>query len=189
MKSTKLNQLEKLLDGPLTDAMLLLVMKKNTSEFERREFGNPYNYNRGFEWMQAQLHGFELTTVGGGSDGRSINDPNITAEFKATKFKGHDRSHSFSYNGTSRQPTLSEQEQYSKSKIMRDKFHYWDIVDYTTGTFVKTIKISNVEVWKALWPKWKASYLKRGAKDPRIGASVSTKYLDDNKIDYEIIIH
>ena len=170
MKSTKLNQLEKLLDGPLTDAMLLLVMKKNTSEFERREFGNPYNYNRGFEWMQAQLHGFELTTVGGGSDGRSINDPNITAEFKATKFKGHDRSHSFSYNGTSRQPTLSEQEQYSKSKIMRDK-------------------ISNVEVWKALWPKWKASYLKRGAKDPRIGASVSTKYLDDNKIDYEIIIH
>ena len=41
-------------------------------------------------------------------------DPKITAEFKATEYKGQnkkgvDKSHSFSYNGTSRFDTLREQ--------------------------------------------------------------------------------
>ena len=163
-------------------------------EYRRRNLGNPFNYNRAFELMQAEQLGFTLTTVGGGSDGVSKDDPSVTAEFKATQYKGktktgEEKSHSFSYNGTSRQSTLSEQKSYCEKKVMRDKYHYWSIIDYEKGIFVKTIKISNSELWKVLWPKWEKSFHNPSAKDPRIGASISTKELDQNNIQYEIITH
>ena len=179
---------------PLTDSELSQMEMHLLCEYRRRGLGNPFNYNRGWERNQAELLGFTLTTVGGGSDGVSKDDPNVTAEFKATQYKGstktgEEKSHSFSYNGTSRQPTLSEQKSYCEKKIMRDKDHYWSMIDYEKGIFVKTIKITNSELWKALWPKWEKSFHNPSAKDPRIGASISTKELDQNNIQYEIITH
>ena len=179
---------------PLTEEEISQMEMHLLCEYRRRNWGNPFNYNRAWERNQAQLLGFTLTTVGGGSDGVSKDDPNVTAEFKATQFKGYtktgeEKSHSFSYNGTSRQSTLSEQKTYCEKKVMRDKYHYWSMIDYEKGIFVKTIKISNSELWKVLWPKWENSFHNPSAKDPRIGASVSTNELNQNNISYEVITH
>lgn len=156
--------------------------------------GNLFNFNRGFEIMQSQLLGYVPCQVGGGSDAYKADDPSVTAEFKATEFGGYtktgkEKSHSFSYNGTSRYDTLSEQKDYCFDKIMRDSYHYWSIIDYANGNFVKTLKLTSSEVWKALWPKWEKSFYNPGAKDPRIGGSVSTNELEKNNIQYEIITH
>ena len=34
--------------------------------FKKIKVGNPFNYNRGFEFLQAHFLGFELLPVGGG---------------------------------------------------------------------------------------------------------------------------
>ena len=170
-------------------AMLLWLAKY----FKSKGFGNPFNYNRAFEFIQAYVLGYILEPVGGGSDGRKP-DSDDTAEFKGTEYKGMnkkgtiERSHSVSYNGTSRMNTLEEQEEYCKKKVMRDRFHYWTLFDYKNGKLVKTFKIPAANVWKVLWPKWKNSF-ETGAnkKDPRIGASISTNLLESGE--YEVIVH
>lgn len=176
---------ENMTDQELTENLLNLL-----KEFNGRGLGNPFNYNRAFEYLQADLLGFNLTKVGGGSDG--VNDEGITAEFKATVYKGTtkkgiDKSHSFSYNGTSRKDNLEEQEKYCRQKIMRDPFHYWTIINYDNGTFVKTLKVPAETVWKLLWPKWKNSFDNPSASDPRIGGSVSTNDLKGEE--FEVIRH
>jgi hypothetical protein len=157
--------------------------------FKKKSLGNPFNYNRAFEWLQAEILKFKLTTVGGGSDG--YNDE-ATAEFKATVYKGLtkkgvEKAHSFSYNGTTRKDNLEEQEEYCRKKIMRDPFHYWSMIDYDRGTFVKTLKVSDETVWKLLWPKWERSFYNSKAADPRIGGSVSTNDLIGEQ--FELITH
>ena len=128
--------------------------------FKKKNLGNPFNYNRAFEWLQSEILGFKLTTVGGGSDG--YND-DATAEFKATVYKfltkkRVEKSHSFAYNGTTRKDNLEEQKEYCRKKIMRDPFHYWSMIDYVGGNFVKTLKVPAETVWKLLWPKWENSF-------------------------------
>ena len=162
--------------------------------FNDKGLGNPFNYNRAIEFIQTEVLGYVLTKVGGGSDGVQIGFPNSSMEGKATKFlgfdkKGREKSHSFNYNGTSRMPTIEEQEVYCKNKIMRDEFHYWTIIDYTEGRLVKTIKVKNTDVWNLIWSKWKDSFYKPSAADPRIGGSISTNDLKKNNIDYEVITH
>ena len=159
--------------------------------FQKNNYGNPFNYNRGFEWLQARLLGFELTKVGGGSDG--INETGETAEFKAAAWKGFSKSgqektHSFTYNGTSRFETWEEQEEYAKKKIMRDPYHYWSIIDYDVGCFVRTYKVPSETVWKLIKPKWYNSWKdSANRKDPRIGGAISTKALNGKEL--EIIVH
>jgi len=169
--------------------ILLYVVKW----FYDRGLGNPFNYNRAFELIQALTLGYILEKVGGGSDGKKL-DSDETAEFKGTEYKGMNKkgnaelSNSVSYNGTSRYDTIVEQEEYCKKKVMRDRFHYWTFIDYKSGKLVKTLKIPADTVWKILWPKWKKSWETGGnAKDPRIGASVSTNLLEKEK--YETIVH
>ena len=161
--------------------------------FKSKGFGNPFNYYRAFEFIQARVLGYILEPVGGGSDGRKP-DSEETAEFKGTEYKGMNKkgtkelSHHVSYNGTSRFGTIEEQEEYCKKKVMRDRFHYWTLFDYENGKLIKTFKISASNVWKVLWPKWKKSF-ETGAnkKDPRIGASISTNLLKSEE--YEVIVH
>ena len=50
---------------------------------------------------------------------------------------GKEKSHSWSYNGTSRFDTLEEQKEYCKKKIMRDEYHYWTIFNYEEGKLVE----------------------------------------------------
>tara|TARA_B100000902_G_scaffold126666_1_gene126165 strand:- start:245 stop:793 length:549 start_codon:yes stop_codon:yes gene_type:complete len=161
--------------------------------FKKEGLGNPFNYNRGFEFLQAEYLGFELLPVGGGSDFVS-KDKKKTAEGKGTEWqgltkKGVEKSHSWSYNGTSRFDTLEEQEEYCKKKIMRDDYHYWTVFDYEKGELVKTYKVKNVDVWSLIWTKWEKSWYNSNNKDPRIGGTVSTKELNDNNINYEVIVH
>ena len=162
--------------------------------FKDRGLGNPFNYNRAFEFIQARALGYTLTKVGGGSDGEKEGDPSKTAEFKGTEFKGFgvngkEKSHSFTYNGTTRMSTIEEQEAYCSDKIMRDEFHFWTIFDYIEGKILMTIKVKNTDVWNLIWPKWKKSFYKSSAADPRIGGSISTNDLKKNNIDYEVITH
>jgi hypothetical protein len=160
--------------------------------FKMKGWGNPFNYNRFFEFIQARVLGYNLTTVGGGSDG--INDVGKTSEFKGTEYKGltkkgSEKSHSFSYNGTTRKPTLAEQKKYCKEKIMRDSLHHWTIFDYEGGKLLKTLQLTAEQVWTILWPKWEKSWYNSGAADPRIGGSVSTSELNKLGIKYKVIQH
>ena len=170
--------------------VLLTVLKW----FKKKTLANPFNYNYGFEFIQAVTHGFRVAPVGGGSDGISLTDPKITAEFKATEYKGQnkkgvDKSHSFSYNGTSRFDTLREQEEYCYNKIMSDPFHYWTIFDYNLGSLYKTFKVKNSDVWSLIWTKWEKSWYNTNNKDPRIGGSVSTNEMKKLNIQPEVINH
>tara|TARA_B100000029_G_scaffold59965_1_gene53952 strand:+ start:265 stop:825 length:561 start_codon:yes stop_codon:yes gene_type:complete len=170
----------------LMEEILLAILKW----FNRMGYGNPFNYNRGIEFLQARMFGFKLTIVGGGSDGK--NDEGITAEFKYTKWigytkKGTLRSHPFTYNGTTRKNTLEEQEKYCREKIMRDPHHYWSLIDNDTGKFVHSYKVPAETVWKLLWPKWKRSFHNPNAADPRIGAQLTTN--DLNGEEFEFILH
>ena len=161
--------------------------------FKKEGLGNPFNYNRGFEFLQADVLDFDLLPVGGGSDFIS-KDKKETGEGKGTEDKGLtkkgvEKSHSWSYNGTSRFDTLEEQKEYCKKKIMRDEYHYWTIFNYEVGELVKTYKVKNVDVWSLIWTKWEKSWYNSNNKDPRIGGTVSTKELNDKNIPYEVITH
>lgn len=177
-------------DNPTVTEIIFMITTLIRA-FKIRNWGNPFNYNRALEFMQADTLGYSLTTVGGGSDG--INDDGETTEFKVTEFKGYtmkgkEKSHSFTYNGCSKYETLSEQKEYCYAKIMRDPWHHWTFWDYETGEMLKTIKISAEEVWKLIWPKWEESWYKSPkSKDPRIGGSIKTTQLGNSK--YELLIH
>ncbi len=163
--------------------------------FKKHNLGNPFNYNRGFEFIVAHTIGYELLPVGGGSDAVNPDDPNDTIEMKGTEYlgltkKGKEKSHSFSYNGTTKVQTIEEQEKVCYKKVMRDKYHYWTMTDYSTGRLVKTLKIKNSDVWKLIWKKWKNSFYKSATNaDGRIGGSISTNDLKTHNIPYEVIIH
>ena len=173
------------------DELMQLVLLTIVRWFNKRELGNPFNYNRAFEWLQAKLLGFKLLPVGGGSDG--INEYDITAEFKATVDKGLTKNgvpkqHSWAYNGTSYFPDLEKQIEYCTQKIMRDQNHYWSTVDYDAGEFVTTYKVPNETVNEILLSKWITSWKNSSnRKDPRIGGSVTTKDLIGK--DYEKLVH
>ena len=161
--------------------------------FKKHNLGNPFNYNRAFEFISALTHGFVLLPVGGGSDAVNPNDESDTREIKTTKYeltkKGSEKSMGFTYNGTTRKPTLKEQQEYCYDKIMRDEYHIWDMVDYEEGALVKSIIIKNTEVWKLIWPKWEKSWYNTSNADPRIGGAVTTNELTKNKSVYEVINH
>ena len=161
--------------------------------FRKHNLGNPFNYNRGFEFISALTHGFVLLPVGGGSDAVNPDDESDTREIKTCKYeltkKGNEKSMGFTYNGTSRKPTLEEQKDYCHKKIMRDEYHIWDMIDYEEGALVKSIIIKNNEVWKLIWPKWEKSWYDSNAEDPRIGGRVTTNELKKNKSVYEVISH
>jgi len=168
----------------------ILLMKS----FIKEELGNPFNYNRFNEFRQGRKHGYKLTKVGGGSDGVSLSDSTKTAEFKLGEYKGVDKrgrelSQGVAYNGTTRKSILEEQIELCRKKCLRDEYHYWDFVNYETGDFIKTYKIKNTEVLKVLLPKQINSWHNSKDADPRINAGLSTKMLDDNNINYELIRH
>jgi hypothetical protein len=160
--------------------------------FKSKGWGNPFNYNRFFEFIQTRVLGYYLTMVGGGSDGIDTNGK--TTELKGTEYKGfgkngNEKSHSFTYNGTTRKPTLEEQKEYCKEKIMRDPLHHWTIFDYEKGELVKTFQLTSEQVWQVLWPKWEKSWYNSGKADPRISGTISTNELKKLGIVYKTIEH
>jgi hypothetical protein len=160
--------------------------------FYAKGLGNPFNYNRAIEFLQAESLGYLLTKVGGGSDGITVDGESMegkSAEYLGFGKKGKEYSHSVTYNGTSRKSTLEEQEEYCKNKIMRDKFHYWTLINYKDGKLEKTFKIKSEDIWTVIWPKWKNSFYNPSAADPRIGTTLSTNELHTNNIKYEVIAH
>lgn len=168
--------------------ILLLLAKK----FNKEGLGNPYNYNRGCEYIQALTFDLVLTKVGGGSDAYHRTEK-YSLELKKTSFagftkKGKMKSHSFSYNGTTRKATIEEQVEYCKKKVLRDKFHLLTIIDDSKGSLYQTYKVTGEEMWKVLKDKMIHSW-KNPKGDPRINASVSTNDLEKYGIQYEVVQH
>ena len=190
----KLNDVLKYIKNASHDDMVKILLEV-LSWFKLRNLGNPFNYNRAFEFIVAHNLGYVLLPVGGGSDSVNPNDPNDRIELKSTEHlgltkKGKEKSHSFTYNGTTKKQTIEEQEEYCHNKIMRDKYHYWTMTDYENGKLVKTLKIKNSDVWTLIWKKWKNSFYKSATNaDGRIGGSISTNDLKKNNIPYEVIEH
>ncbi len=119
----KLNDVLKYIKNASQDDMVKILLEV-LSWFKLRNLGNPFNYNRAFEFIVAINLGYVLLPVGGGPDAVNPNDPNDTIELKGTEYKGLtkkglEKSHSFSYNGTSRKPTLKEQEKQPQRQSLR----------------------------------------------------------------------
>ena len=190
----KLNDVLKYIKNASHDDMVKILLEV-LSWFKLRNLGNPFNYNRAFEFIVAHNLGYVLLPVGGGSDAVNPNDPNDRIELKSTEYlgltkTGKEKSHGFTYNGTTKKQTIEEQEEYCHNKIMRDKYHYWTMTDYENGKLVKTLKIKNSDVWSLIWKKWKDSFYKSATNaDGRIGGSISTNDLKKNNIPYEVIEH
>ena len=190
----KLNDVLKYIKNASRDDMVKILLEI-LSWFKLRNLGNPFNYNRAFEFIVAHNLGYVLLPVGGGSDAVNPNDPTDTIELKGTELKeltkkGKEKSHSFTYNGTTKKQTIEEQEEYCYKKVMRDNYHYWTITDYENGKLIKTLKIKNSDVWTLIWKKWKNSFYKSATNaDGRIGGSISTNDLKKHNIPYEVITH
>ena len=190
----KLNDVLKYIKNASHDDMVKILLEI-LSWFKLRNLGNPFNYNRAFEFIVAHNLGYILLPVGGGSDGVNPNDPTDTIELKGTEYlgltkRGKEKSHSFTYNGTTKVQTIEEQEKLCYKKVMRDEYHYWTIVDYDAGKLLKTLKVKNTDVWSLIWTKWKDSFYKSATNaDGRIGGSISTNLLKEKNIPYEVITH
>ena len=175
------------------DLQLKEILLAVAKSFKKRGLANAYNYNYAFEFIQCQVLGYKKTRVGGGSDG--IKEDGETTELKATEYlgltkKGVEKSHSVSYNGTTKKPTIEEQKKYCYDKIHRDKYHHWTLIDYENGKLVKTLKLKCEDVWTILWPKWKKAFYESSTReDGRINGALSTNELHKNNIPYEVIIH
>ena len=78
----KLNDVLKYIKNASHDDMVKILLEV-LSWFKLRNLGNPFNYNRAFEFIQAFFLGFSLLPVGGGSDFIS-QDKKKTGEGKGT---------------------------------------------------------------------------------------------------------
>ena len=176
-----------------TDPEMKEVLLSVVKWFKKKGHANPVNYNYAFEFIQCQVLGYTKTTVGGGSDG--IKEDGETTELKATEYlgltkKGVEKSHSVSYNGTTKKSTIEEQKKYCYDKINRDKYHHWTLIDYENGKLVKTFKLKCEDVWTLIWSKWeKAFYESSSRADGRINGSISINELKKSKLPYEVIEH
>ena len=193
-KTITLNDVLKYIKNASHDDMVKILLEI-LSWFKLRNLGNPFNYNRAFEFIVSHNLGYVLLPVGGGSDAVNPNDSNDSIELKGIEYlgltkKSKEKSHRFTYNGTTKKQTIEEQEKYCYNKIMRDKYHYWTMTDYENGKLVKTLKIKNSDVWSLIWKKWKDSFYKSATNaDGRIGGRISTNDLKKHNINYEVITH
>jgi hypothetical protein len=192
--TVKLSDVLNYIKNATQDDMVKILLEV-LSWFKLRNLGNPFNYNRAFEFIVAINLGYVLLPVGGGPDAVNPNDPNDTIELKGTEYqgltkKGKEKSHSFTYNGTTKVQTIEEQEKVCYKKVMRDEYHYWTMTDYEKGKLVKTLKVKNTDVWSLIWDKWRDSFYKSATNaDGRIGGSISTNDLKKHNISYEVITH
>ncbi len=77
MNSQTLRDIENADDLQMKE-ILLAILKW----FKKKSLANPFNYNFGFEFIQAVTHGFRVAPVGGGSDGISLRQQNTKDKLK-----------------------------------------------------------------------------------------------------------
>ena len=70
----KLNDVLKYIKNASHDDMVMILLEI-LSWFKLRNLGNPFNYNRAFEFIVSHNLGYVLLPVGGGADGVNPNDP------------------------------------------------------------------------------------------------------------------
>lgn len=152
----------------LFDKMYELCIKNN--------WGDPFNYSRAREIYMANALGHKIAPTFSGADGFKDKEMTIPVEYKSTT---QDKIQA-TYNGISRQETWDEQVEYLKNeKICKYKHHY--IARFEMGKIVEMYKIDGDKVCEHLVPKLKKQFEnKKIKKDPRLGASMSTKYILEN---------
>ena len=153
----------------LFDKMYALCIKNN--------WGDPFNYSRAREIYMANELGHKICITFRGADGFEDKEKmTMPVEYKSTtqeKIKA-------TYNGISCQEDWKKQIEYLKNeKICKYEHHY--IARFEMGKIVEMYKMNGDKVYEHLLPKLKKSFENKGSrKDPRLGASMPTKYILEN---------
>tara|TARA_R110002153_G_scaffold227990_1_gene380692 strand:- start:1731 stop:2231 length:501 start_codon:yes stop_codon:yes gene_type:complete len=132
-------------------------------------WGDPFSYARGKEIYMANAFNHQIWKAYSGPDGV---DEAGECEYKSTiqsRIQG-------TYNGISVQATWDEQLAYLRDeKIAKYMHHYFGRFNKDSGTLEEAYVLTGDQVLDILIPKLEKQYAKKAsAKDPRLGASVSS---------------
>jgi len=138
-------------------------------------WGDPFSYARSREIHMAIRLGHTISKNYSGSD--AVTPEGIMVEYKSTI----GNSINATYNGISVQPTWNEQVKYLKNdKIAKYPLHFFS--RYSEGKIKEIWKMEGTKVYELLLPKIKKQYDNTKRKDPRVGASLSSKEIKNNAI-------
>lgn len=142
---------------------------------EIHSWGDPFSYARAREIHMANRLGHTISKNYSGSD--AVTSEGILVEYKSTI----GNSINATYNGISVQPTWDEQVKYLKNdKIAKYPLHFFS--RYSEGKIKEIWKMDGTKVYELLLPKIKKQYDNTKRKDPRLGASLSSKEIKNNAI-------
>lgn len=139
----------------------------------RNNWGDPFSYARAKEIYMANFLEHQVAKSYSGPDGIDCDGE---CEYKSTI----DKNIKATYNGISVQETWEEQVEYlKKEKIAKYKNHYFARFD--DGKIKEIYKMDGDKVLELLLPKLKKNFEKENkGKDPRLGASLSKKEIQEN---------
>jgi hypothetical protein len=143
---------------------------------QKQGWGDPYNPGRAREIHMANTLGHKVAPTLSGADAYEDEAMTIPVEYKSTIRD----SINATYNGISVQKTWEDQVNYLRQfKICKYPRHYFS--RYSGGTIVEIWCMDCEKVLSGLLPSLERKFSKehRGA-DPRLGASLSRKYIIEN---------
>ncbi len=161
------NETAKLEFNILFDKMYKLCKENN--------WGDPFSYARSREIHLANTLNHKISDTLSGADAYDDDGP---CEYKTTIGKQINAT----YNGISLQSTWEKQLEYlNNDKICKYKNHYF--ARYDGSSIIEVYKMDCSKVYQGLLPKIEAQFnrVKKG-RDPRLGASLSKKYIIDNSV-------
>ena len=139
-------------------------------------WGEPFSYSRAREIHMANTLGHKIAPSLSGADAYEDAEMTIPVEYKSTISK---KGINASYSGLSVKPTWEEQIQYlKKEKIGKYPRHYFALYD---GWKIAEIWCMECDlVLAGLLPALKRQFNRNNRADPRLGASLSKKYITQN---------
>ena len=142
---------------------------------EEQEWGDPFSYARSREIHMANRLGHSISKNYSGSD--AVTKEGMQVEYKSTICA----SINATYNGISVQPTWEEQVKYLKDeKIAKYPLHFFS--RYSKGKIKEIWSMEGVKVYELLLPKLKKQFFNTKKKDPRLGASLSAKEIENEAL-------
>lgn len=137
-----------------------------------QNWGDPFSYSRSREIHMANTLGHHIAPGFSGADAYEDNERTIPVEYKSTtgKLKG-------TYNGISVKSTWDEQVAYLKDEKIGCYIHHY-FARYEGSQIVEMWRLHGESVLDGLLERLEEQFLKKkkGA-DPRLGATLSGKYI------------
>lgn len=134
---------------------------------KEHEWGDPFSYARSREIHMANHLGHTIASTYSGAD--AIDDEGNEVEYKTTIGDNI----SASYTGISNQETWELQEKYLREeKLAKYPYHY--IARYKDGEIKELWRLTGMQVFNILLPKFKIQYESKIArKDPRLSKTLT----------------